>query len=403
MELECSVQNYAWGKLGSGSVVAQLLKSSTPEFVLEDDKPYAEFWMGTHPNGPSILKQEQIPLSKFIEENKTTLGAVAKECGPNLPYLFKVLSVRKALSIQVHPNKEQAERLHQEQPEIYKDPNHKPEIAIALTTFEALCGFRPIPEIRNFLKYLPELRAAIGENEVSHFLCCDEEEMENSLRKCFSSLMSQGPDLIAQQLRKLLERLSNLDQATRNLLNAKLLERLHLDYPGDVGCFGIYLFNYLILQPGEALYLGANELHAYLFGDCVECMACSDNVVRAGLTPKFKDVGTLIKMVSYASKPAADQKFQALRENECTEVFLPPIQDFAVARITIPPGRSTFNTIPRKSASILIIINGEVQLLDSRIFGRGSVLFIPANETINFKVLHEKVSTVMFQAFANIP
>ncbi|KAG7205859.1 hypothetical protein KM043_007792 [Ampulex compressa] len=403
MELKCAVQTYDWGKRGIDSTVATLMKSANADFVLNEQKSYAELWMGTHPNGPSYLKENNMPLEEYIHQNHDVLGNEAKKhFGPCLPFLFKVLSVNKALSIQVHPDKENANRLHEQYPHIYKDPNHKPELAIALTPFEALCGFRPIKEIKEYLKILPELRIAIGEDKVIKFMTADESGARKFLKVCFNSLLICDSGVIALQLRKLLDRLSNLDESSRQALNAGLLERLYSDYPGDVGCFGIYFFNCITMQPGEAIFLGSNEPHAYLSGDCVECMACSDNVVRAGLTPKLKDVSTLIEMLTYNCESASAKRFQPSREDECTELFRPPVADFAVAKITIPPGRSTYNIIPRSTASILIIINGKGEIFSSKVLYRGSVVFISANEKIEIKVLCGCHPMLMFQAFVNV-
>lgn len=106
MELRCTVQSYDWGKHGIDSAVATLMKSANPDFVLDQHKPYAELWMGTHINGPSYLKDSNISLQKYIQGNTELLGGdTEKKFGSNLPFLFKVLSVNKALSIQVHPDK----------------------------------------------------------------------------------------------------------------------------------------------------------------------------------------------------------------------------------------------------------------------------------------------------------
>ncbi|CAK9832504.1 Mannose-6-phosphate isomerase [Anthophora retusa] len=403
MELKCKIQTYDWGRHGIDSTVATLMKSANPDIVLDEKKPYAELWMGTHPNGPSYMKELNMTLEEYIKQNNEVLGnSVQKIFGSHLPFLFKVLSVNKALSIQAHPNKKKAKELHQQYPTIYKDANHKPELAIALTPFEALCGFRPVREIKEFLKILPELRAVIGEDKVLKFMTTDEAGITKALKTCFHSLMTCDPGLVALQLRKLLDRLSNLDESLRQTLHASLLERLYSDYPGDVGCFGIYFFNFITMQPGEAIYLGPNEPHAYLSGDCVECMACSDNVIRAGLTPKLKDVASLVEILTYTCEPISAKRFQPSREDECTEVFRPPVSDFAVAKITIPLGRSSYNIIPRSTASILIIINGKGEISSSKILYRGSVIFIPANEKVGIKVLCGCHPMLMFQAFVNV-
>ncbi|KAK1126647.1 hypothetical protein K0M31_004274 [Melipona bicolor] len=403
MELKCKVQTYDWGRYGIDSIVATLMKSSNSDFILDEKKPYAELWIGTHPNGPSYMKDLNISLEEYIKQNSDVLGNDAQKVfGHHLPFLFKVLSVNKALSIQAHPDKEKAKQLHQQYPTIYKDANHKPELAIALTPFEALCGFRPIREIQEFLKILPELRAVIGVDKVFKFMTTDEADDTEALKTCFHSLMTCDPGLISLQLRKLLDRLSNLDESLRQTLHASLLERLYSDFPGDVGCFGIYFFNFITMQPGEAIYLPPNEPHAYLSGDCIECMACSDNVVRAGLTPKLKDVPTLIEMLRYTCEPISAKRFQPSREDECTEVFRPSVPDFAVAKITIPPGRPSYNIIPRSTASVLIIVNGKGEISPSKILYRGSVVFIPANQKVGIKVLCGCHPMLMFQPFINV-
>lgn len=106
MELKCSVQSYDWGKRGSESAVATLMKSSDKDFVLDESKPYAELWMGTHPNGPSFVKDTTEPLRNYIKTNTRVLGETVEETfGDDLPFLLKVLSVHKALSIQAHPDR----------------------------------------------------------------------------------------------------------------------------------------------------------------------------------------------------------------------------------------------------------------------------------------------------------
>ncbi|KRT79048.1 hypothetical protein AMK59_8169, partial [Oryctes borbonicus] len=128
MELIPSIQTYDWGKCGDASKVAVLFKNIKPDFNIEPHKPYAELWMGTHVNGPSFVKHLEKSLYDIVTEQPSYLGnCVQDKFGNNLPYLLKVLSIQKALSIQVHPSKEHAEKLHAEQPKIYKDPNHKPE------------------------------------------------------------------------------------------------------------------------------------------------------------------------------------------------------------------------------------------------------------------------------------
>lgn len=216
----------------------------------------------------------------------------------SVPFLLKVLSVRTALSIQAHPDKALAQELHAKRADLYKDDNHKPEMAIAITPFEALCSFQRVTSIVANCAACPELVELIGEDSVGALdqAATCEDDAKPALRQLYSRLMTAAPHVVAQKLTNLISRI----HATVEMLRAPvdtLALRIHEQYPGDVGVFCVYLMNYICLKPGEALFMAANEPHAYLFGDCVECMACSDNVVRAGLTPKFKDTNTLCDMV----------------------------------------------------------------------------------------------------------
>ncbi|KAG8228285.1 hypothetical protein J437_LFUL006253 [Ladona fulva] len=400
MELSCYVHQYAWGKVGHQSEVALLKKDADPSFIISDNCPYAELWMGTHPSGPSLLKDSGEKLEEWIKSNPETLGSKVREAfGDQLPYLFKVLSVQKALSIQAHPSKAHAEELHKKHPNLYKDPNHKPEIAIALTPFEALCGFRPAAEIKNFLENIVELRILVGQEVASQLMNSDETGLQKALKDCFSALMTCPDDRVLTQTNAFIARLSNLDEDSRERDCASLFERLHSQFPGDVGCFVIYFLNYLKLSPGEAIYLGPNEPHAYIYGDCVECMSCSDNVVRAGLTPKHRDVATLCEMLNYVC--GAERKFSSTKKEDAhTTLFAPPIKDFAVAKIDVPGGCKNYKILPRSSASICIVIQGQFEI-DSVSHKRGSVIFLPAGQSLVISN-SEQQSLLIFQAFSNV-
>ncbi|XP_031198983.1 mannose-6-phosphate isomerase isoform X2 [Mastomys coucha] len=273
--LSCVVQQYAWGKVGSKSEVACLLASSDPLAQISEDKPYAELWMGTHPRGDAKILDNRISqktLGQWIAENQDCLGPKVKEnFNGKLPFLFKVLSVDTALSIQAHPNKELAEKLHHQAPEHYPDDNHKPEMAIALTSFQGLCGFRPVEEIVTFLKKVPEFQSLIGEDataQLKQSVGGDSEAMASALRNCFSHLMKSEKKVVVEQLNLLVKRISQqvFDGNSMEDIYGKLLLQLHQQYPGDIGCFAIYFLNLLTLKPGEAMFLEANVPHAYLKG-----------------------------------------------------------------------------------------------------------------------------------------
>lgn len=171
----------------------------------------------------------------------------------------------------------------------------------------------------------------------------------------------------------------------------ELLLQLHQQYPGDIGCFAIYFLNLLTLKPGEAMFLEANVPHAYLKGDCVECMACSDNTVRAGLTPKFIDVPTLCEMLSYI--PSKDRLFLPTRSQEdpYLSIYDPPVPDFTVMKIEVPGSVTEYKVLAVDSASILLVVQGRVTASSPTAqtpipLQRGGVLFIGANESVSLKL-----------------
>jgi len=169
--LECVAKDYEWGKRKEGSV-AQLLSQQHLGIVLED-KPYAELWLGDHPSGPSsiLVDGKKELLSDHIKKNpKEILGDHVAAKYTSLPFLFKVLSINKPLSIQAHPDKHLAEQLSKKDPQNYKDPNHKPEMAIAINHMRALCGFRPLEEIAAFIQKVPELESIIGKSTCDNFI-----------------------------------------------------------------------------------------------------------------------------------------------------------------------------------------------------------------------------------------
>nr|DAD31823.1 TPA_asm: hypothetical protein HUJ06_010674 [Nelumbo nucifera] len=384
--LRCSVQNYDWGRIGEESKVAELfLLNSGME--IQNDKPYAELWMGTHNSGPSFLilgnrdggsGLEPLSLKSWISENPHVLGEkVVEKWGADLPFLFKVLSIAKALSIQAHPDKALAETLHATQPTVYKDDNHKPEMALALTEFEALCGFVSLEELKNVLLSVPEIIELVGSKSAGEILHANkqdgEEKIKAMLQSIFTQLMSTSEDEISGAVSKLKTRL-NMENKMRQLTEKEqLILRLEKQYPGDIGVISAFFLNYVKLNPGEALYLGANEPHAYIFGECIECMATSDNVVRAGLTPKYRDVHTLCSMLTYR---------QGVPLNPYTTRYLPPFEEFEVDRCVLPKGASVkFPAVPGPSLFVVTTGRGTIQTESSSADAivEGCVLFVPAD------------------------
>ena len=238
------VQHYAWGD-----------DSWLPDFLglPRDGRPWAEWWLGTHPNGPSRLA------------DGTPLEAVS---GP-LPYLLKVLAVASPLSMQVHPDAEQAKAGYARG--AYPDDRAKPELIVAITPFEALCGLRPAEASVTLLRSLGADRLADA---------VERDGPGETARRCLRGDHAVGPVV----------------DACRSSARPEARWVVELDdlYPSEPSVLVALLLNQVSLDPGQALRLDAGHLHAYLRGTGVELMNASDNVVRAGLTPKPVDVDEVL-------------------------------------------------------------------------------------------------------------
>ncbi|KAM5368451.1 hypothetical protein ACJZ2D_009521 [Fusarium nematophilum] len=376
--LRCGVNSYAWGKKGHDSAAARFA-AATPsdDLKIESDTPYAE--------ASTIILLLGYGMANIY--NQALLSpTVAAHYGQKLPFLFKVLSINKALSIQAHPNKKLAEQLHARDSKNYPDDNHKPEMAIAITPFEGLCGFRPLAEIAHFLETVPSLRALVGEEAAAEFaeVAKDSEggvtdEKKALLKKVFGALMASSAENIAEQIPKLVEQASSEGAefaaggvaSTPGEKLASLVKRLHGEFGDDIGLFVLFFLNFVTLEPGEALFLVADDIHAYISGDIIECMAASDNVVRAGFTPKFKDVSTLVDMLTYNFAPIEEQKMapteypyatlnrQGYSSGSAVVLYDPPIDEFSVVRTLLrgDGSKATFEALD--GPSIVICTSGK--------------------------------------------
>ncbi|WP_447827162.1 mannose-6-phosphate isomerase, class I [Aeromonas hydrophila] len=370
LSMQNPIQGYDWG---SHDALTTLFGIPNPA-----GKPQAELWMGAHPNGCSevMLAGQAQKLSTLIENAPAAvLGEATQTRFGSLPFLFKVLCAEKALSIQVHPSKAQAEAgfAKEEAAGIspkaanrnYKDPNHKPELVFALTPYQAMNGFRAIPAIlalfeRVKLPALAELVAALAASQ-----------NEAGLQHFFHQL------LVLEGARKeeALAGLLAFAAAHQDEETFALITSLAAQYPGDVGLFSPLLLNVVTLQPGQAMYLDACTPHAYVRGTGLEIMANSDNVLRAGLTPKHIDVAELLACTRCLPKPD-DQILLAPRMEGAVQHFEVPVPDFTFS--VYPAGEHQLTTA---SAEILFAIDEAVILKrgdDTLRLEKGQSAFIPA-------------------------
>lgn len=349
LEVRGVVQRYAWGKVGVSSRIASMIGSCG------EGQPLAEYWLGAHPKGPSMILGEgglSVSLLDAIRDNSVSLlGAdVAARYSNELPFLLKVLSINPdfGLSIQAHPDEVRARALHARDPLLYPDPRHKPEVALPLTRVTLLYGFRPLAEIQRVFGKFPELHELLN-SELQAMLraggaAAPSEEVACIERLC-RTLLTCSPAATAQVVQRLIERAHTEASESEELALVARLARTYGE--GDVGLVALFIMNLVKVDPGSALFIGPNVPHAYLDGDLVECMACSDNVVRAGLTSKPRDVETLLEMLDYAPRSA-----QVIRPRVHDDGFLvvdTPASEFVVSFLPCGSGRQRLISGPRVS------------------------------------------------------
>ncbi|KAK3112753.1 Mannose-6-phosphate isomerase [Teratosphaeriaceae sp. CCFEE 6253] len=437
MRLQCGCNSYEWGKVGRDSAAARFAAATPSDtFALDAAKPYAELWMGTHPSNPSCDLTTGRTLLDLVQDNASLMTpAVGDKYEQKLPFLFKVLSINKALSIQAHPNKKLAGEVHRRDPKNYPDDNHKPEMTIAITPFDGLCGFRPLGEIAHFLKHVPAFRQLVGEDEARAFEQAVQgqettddptkaQQNKLALQRAFTALMQSpptqveklAPQLIAQAESEGSSFAASGVPATPGSTLSPLLLRLNSQFPADIGLFVTFFLNYVQLDVGEAMFLRADDIHAYLSGDIIECMAASDNVVRAGFTPKFKDVPTLTGMLTYSYAPIAEQKMvpgdyslckmnsAAYSSGSAATLYDPPIEEFSVVRTALKAkgAKVTFEGI--EGPSIVICTHGSGTIaVGPKVeeVKEGWVYFVGATAELVIESTGEK-EMICFRAFCEL-
>lgn len=257
-----AIQHYAWG----GDTFLKNYCDST-------ETPIAELWYGAHPSAPASI--DGTPLNIWLSKQPTALSAATRQRYQTLPYLLKLLDVRLPLSIQVHPSKTQAEQGHRSKPELYPDASHKPESMCALSDFWLLHGFADNKTIETRLSARPSLAEAL------------EIWRTHDAPEAYRQLLSTDKATLARWLNPILDAPAPPDLHNPDYWIHAAVRDMHIDRAAlDAGLLSFYLFNIVQIKPGEGIFQKARLPHAYLRGQNIEIMAASDNVLRAGLTPK---------------------------------------------------------------------------------------------------------------------
>ncbi|WP_031067714.1 mannose-6-phosphate isomerase, class I [Streptomyces sp. NRRL WC-3742] len=372
-----TVRPYAWGSL-----------TALPELLGQEPtgEPQAELWMGAHPGDPSRVDRGEGPsrLDELIAADpQGELGAASvAKFGPTLPFLFKVLAAGIPLSIQAHPTLAQARAgfaaenalgIPLDAPERnYRDDNHKPELICALGEFEGLCGFRRPADAARLMAGLkvPGLAPVIE-------LLGAEDESE-ALRGALVAVLTMDGEAASRIVRESVEALWRTDPDGEYAPYARIAK----DFPEDRGVIVGLLLHHFRLRAGEALYLGAGVPHAYLSGACVELQANSDNVLRAGLTPKHIDVPQLLDVVVVEPCTPEILHPRPVDTTPGEELYPVPIDEFRLSRFTLD---GTAYEIDGRTPQILLCTEGTVDLTapdgTALTLTRGASAYLPATGT----------------------
>jgi mannose-6-phosphate isomerase len=408
LTLQGVVQHYDWG---GQHFIPDLLGVENATRT-----PFAELWIGAHAKAPSLAEVGGTlePLDQVIAEAPDAILGQAAHArfGGRLPYLFKVLDVRKMLSIQAHPTLEQARRgfAHENAEGIgieassrnYKDDNHKPEIGVALTEFWMLHGFRPLEQIAETFAQTPELGAVMPDfaqrlAQAGHH---DHEARRGLLRELYSTVMTMPQERVDVLLNGLLARLLTKLSTDKNCADywaLRAAENFPLpDGHRDRGIFSVYLLNLVHLLPGQGTFQPAGVLHAYLEGVNVELMANSDNVLRGGLTTKHVDVPELLRILTFEG--GTPNVFGGELVSSQERVYRTPAEEFELSRIGLA-AHSRYAGEALYGPKALLVLQGSARVSaggQCLSLERGSIAFVPCGTQFVMETLAEDL--VVFQA-----
>jgi mannose-6-phosphate isomerase len=375
--LENPVQTYAWG---SRSFIPDLLGEVSPAA-----DPVAELWIGAHPRAPSVvlLGNERVSLLELIRSQPVDIlgESVAKRFSNNLPFLFKVLAAAEPLSIQAHPNRDQARKgfADENRQKIplnafnrnYKDQNHKPEIICALEPFWALKGFRRVEEI---ILFMDKIAGGDLEDDLNMLRGRPDQEGLKAFFRALTAMEKAPRYRVLTEAHEKCETLAHDDPAFEWVL------KLSEGYPDDIGALSPILLNLVHLQPGEAMNIPAGELHAYLEGAGIELMANSDNVLRGGLTPKHMEVSELLNILTFKAGPVG--LLEPDQQTAYERVYETATAEYILSVLDIHEG-DLIKSSRKRSVEIMICIEGEAKITDLGVgdeisLKKGTSFIVPA-------------------------
>lgn len=424
--LEGIVQHYHWGDDHS---LASLLGRPA------SGRPEAEYWLGAHHKAPSrVLDATDTNSAATLDhviaaDPAATLGRSTAQRFGGLPFLFKILAVAQPLSIQAHPNRRQAsagfEREDREGIPLdsptrnYRDRNHKPELICALSSMEAKCGFRTVnglrqvvslfrselvddvfsvPDLKDGVRLDSDAQAVVIKELVHRLLTLPQPEMAKTVdvvvAECRSMMGADpGGDDLHRRANEAAGPVNDIELAR----TVAWTVRAYDCYGPDVGVLVALLLNHVVLESGQALFLEAGNVHAYLSGVGVELMANSDNVLRCGLTSKHVDVGELVSIADFEpGRPPI------LKPEGPEHRFAPPVPEFSLVRLVVERGRESGGWLhcDVDGPEIVLPTAGSVTVesgTDRLVLDRGQAVFVGADQSV-YRLRLDGPSSVAWRA-----
>lgn len=370
------VQEYAWGN-----------KDFIPNLIgIEcDNQPKAELWMGTHPGAPSLVSGTTQTLESFLHENINFFSSEhVKTFKKQLPFLFKVLAIEKPLSIQCHPDYKEAQIGYEKETEFrktneralwnYKDDNRKAEVIYALSSITAMCGFLSDDEIiSNLVTYIP--------TSFVKYILPLLDDCDNIAKVIFEYIYRVESSILEHLIKELLTSVAGCENKSGEFFTKEgIINRAKDEYPKDSGLFAPLLLNVVHLEKGEALFLEPRLLHAYIYGNGIELMSASDNVLRGGLTHKKMDVDELLKVMII--EPLEINKCKMHIDSHNKTIVETPTEEFTLAFYS--KGKYDFRT--KNLEMLLFVENSRMEICDKVVeVKKGDVYVIAANTHLKLK------------------
>ncbi|KAI9792454.1 MAG: hypothetical protein M1816_002338 [Peltula sp. TS41687] len=390
IQLKCSCKNDPWGKKGSESRAARYAAQTLgDDFKIDEDKEYSEIWFGTYPSLPARVLSPDQDLQEVLDAHAEKLigkEVIEKFGSTKLPFLPKILSIQKALPLQIHPDKELAAELHKKDPSKYEDANHKPEIAVALTRFETFVGWKPLREIQSLFMGIDTLQRRYFPDSHVHFNA-------ETLRQIVLRILDTS-DTHTEEVQDELLALPHAAFGKHSYIK-DLLPRLIGQYSKSdpASLVALLTMNYLVLNPGDSIFVPADGIHAYLHGDIVECMARSDNMISVGFCPRAeRDDPELFANALTFSPRSPDEALLPSNSfdratNGKTRIFEPPIDEFNMLLTKLAAGEDE-SIKALHGPSIVIVTGGEGKMTaDGTTYElkEGYVFFVGCNVEVKYE------------------